>query len=108
MNPTDLTPFPSELAVRWSDGSENFITYENLRRFCPCAGCMGEQDIFGTTYQAPVRPYTEQSFQLLRLVPVGGYAIQPHWADGHNTGLFTWEWLRRIAAAQAAPATESE
>lgn len=99
-SPVDLTPFPTELAIRWSDGLEQFIPHETLRRFCPCAACMGEQDIFGTTYKPPSRPYTEDSFRLVRWVPVGGYAIQPHWADGHNTGLYTWAWLRRLAGAE--------
>ena len=108
MSPLDLTPFPKELAVKWSDGTESFIAYENLRRFCPCAACMGEQDIFGTTYKAPNRPYAAPAFQLVRLTPVGGYAVQPHWADGHNTGLYTWEWLRRVAQAQADSAAAPE
>lgn len=101
MTPVDISPFPAELAIKWSDGTESFIPYETLRRFCPCAGCMGEQDIFGTTYKPPVRPYTAQSFQLLSLIPVGGYAVRPQWADGHNTGIYTWPWLQRLAAAES-------
>lgn len=99
-SPVDLTPFPAELAIRWSDGLEQFLPYETLRRFCPCAACMGEKDIFGTTYKPPARPYTEASFQLVRWVPVGGYAIQPQWADGHGSGLYTWPWLRSLASAE--------
>ena len=103
MSPVDLTPFPTELAIKWSDGSESFLGYETLRRFCPCAACMGEQDIFGTTYKPPTRPYTPSAFQLVRMTPVGGYAIQPQWADGHNSGLYTWNWLQRIANAPESP-----
>jgi len=99
MVPVDLTPFPTELAIKWSDGSESFVPYETLRRFCPCAACMGEQDIFGETYKPATRPYTAQSFQLVRLLPVGTYAIQPYWADGHSSGLYTWSWLHRLATA---------
>ena len=100
MSPVDLTPFPTELAIKWADGSEDFISYESLRRFCPCAACMGEQDVFGTTYKPPTRPYTAQSFHLVRLDPIGTYAIQPHWADGHASGLYTWGWLQKIAQAK--------
>jgi len=100
ITPVDLTPFPTELAIKWSDGQESFVSYQTLRRFCPCAACMGEKDIFGTTYQPPVRPYTAPSFQLVRLLPVGAYAIQPHWADGHYSGIYTWEWLHRVATAE--------
>lgn len=97
MRPVDMTPFEAELAIRWDDGSESFIAFETLRKFCPCASCMGEKDIFGTTYKPPERPYAANAFQLTRLAPVGGYGIQPAWADGHGTGIYSWEYLRRIA-----------
>ncbi|MFM7100663.1 MAG: DUF971 domain-containing protein [Verrucomicrobiota bacterium] len=99
--PTDLQPIGKELAIRWSDGSESFVALEILRRFCPCAGCLGEKDIFGTVYKAPDRPYGPQAFELRQLRPVGGYAVQPVWGDGHQTGLYTWEWLERVAGADA-------
>lgn len=100
MRPADLTVFPNELAVRWDDGSESFVPLETLRRFCPCAACMGEQDIFGNTYKAPERPYAANAFQLVRYGEVGGYGMQPLWADGHGTGIFAWDYLRRLADAQ--------
>jgi DUF971 family protein len=99
VQPVDLTPFPSELAIKWSDGREDFIAFETLRRFCPCAACMGETDIMGNTYKAPERPYGPRAFALEKLVPVGGYAVQPVWGDGHATGLYTWPWLRQLGDA---------
>ena len=97
MRPTDLTPFGEELAIKWDDGTESFVRLETLRRFCPCAACMGEQDIFGQTYQAPKRPYGPLAFQLAGLTHVGGYGAQPRWADGHGTGIYTWDYLKRVA-----------
>ena len=108
MQPADITLFAQELAIRWVDGREDFIPLESLRRFCPCAACMRESDIFGTTYRPPQRPYGTESFQLRKLPWVGNYAVQPLWGDGHSTGLYTWEWLRRIADAVKSPMTESE
>lgn len=105
MQPVDVTPFGSELAIRWPDGSESFIPFEALRRYCPCASCMGEKDIFGTTYKPPERPYADNAFQLARIAPVGGYGLQPAWADGHGTGIYSWDYLRQIAAACGAGAT---
>jgi DUF971 family protein len=93
-----------ELAVKWPDGSEQFVRLETLRRFCPCAACMGEKDIFGKLYKPPERPYRAGAFELSALHAVGGYAVQPVWKDGHNTGLFTWEWLRRVAESDNASA----
>ena len=48
MRPLDIQPIGGELAIKWEDGSESFVSLEKLRRFCPCAGCKGEVDIMGT------------------------------------------------------------
>ena len=99
MRPLDIQHIGNELAVKWGDGRENFIPLENLRRACPCAGCKGEMDILGNLYKNPEKPLSAKAFELVKLVSVGGYAIQPVWADGHNTGIYSFEYLLRIAAA---------
>lgn len=99
MRAEDVQVIGAELAVRWADGGEAFIPLETLRRFCPCAACLGEQDVLGNVYRAPERPLTAASFEVVRLVPVGGYAVRPEWRDGHGTGIYSWEYLRRLAAA---------
>jgi DUF971 family protein len=100
MRPLDIQPIGSELAVKWADGSESFIPLETLRRCCPCAGCKGETDIMGNVYKNPAQPLTPRAFELTRIVTVGGYAIQPVWADGHATGIYSFEYLQRVAAAK--------
>ena len=100
MRPLDMQPIGSELAVKWDDGAEQFILFENLRRACPCAGCKGEMDIMGNLYKSPEKPYAANAFQLVKISSVGGYAVQPTWADGHNTGIYSYEYLRRVAAAK--------
>jgi DUF971 family protein len=100
MRPQDIQQIGAELAVKWVDGSESFISLEELRRACPCAVCKGETDIMGNLYKGPSQPLTERSFALTRFTLVGGYAIQPQWADGHNSGLYTFEHLRALAAGK--------
>ncbi|MGA1237514.1 MAG: DUF971 domain-containing protein [Limisphaerales bacterium] len=97
MRPTNLQTIGQELAIKWENDQESFIPLEKLRRACPCAGCKGEMDVMGNLYKAPDKPLSPKSFQLLRIRPVGGYAIQPSWADGHNSGLFTFTYLLEIA-----------
>jgi DUF971 family protein len=97
MQPDDIQQIGDELAIRWPDGGESFIPLENLRRACPCAGCQGETDIMGNLYKNPEQQLTAAAFQLIRLIRVGGYAIQPVWADGHNTGIYSFVYLRRLA-----------
>ena len=96
MRPLDLQTIGTELAIKWSDGGESFIPLERLRRACPCAGCKGETDIMGNLYKNPEQPLTAKAFVLTRIISVGGYAIQPVWADGHATGLFSFEYLRAV------------
>src|SRR5947207_4807913 len=89
MRPLDIQPIGQELAIKWEDGNESFVSLEKLRRHCPCAGCRGEVDIMGNLYKNPERPLSASAFQLRNLTPVGTYAIQPTWGDGHNTGIFS-------------------
>ncbi len=100
MRPLDIQHIGNELAVKWDGGAEDFIPLEKLRRACPCAGCKGEVDILGNLHKNPERPLTAKAFQLVKVASVGGYAIQPVWADGHNTGIYSFEYLRRAVAAK--------
>lgn len=97
MRPKDLQIIGSDLAIKWDDGGESFISLEALRRACPCAGCAGERDVMGNLHKGPEQPLVSRSFQLMRLANVGGYGIQPFWADGHGTGIYSFDYLARIA-----------
>jgi DUF971 family protein len=99
MRPLDIQPIGNELAIKWEDGSESFVPLEKLRRRCPCAGCQGETDIMGNVHKMPEKPLSPRAFELLRVANVGTYAIQPVWGDGHATGIFSFDYLRRIAGA---------
>ena len=87
----------SELAIVWSDGVESYLPLERLRRACPCAMCGGEPDVLGNIVRPDVS-YTGASFELVGWQIVGGYALQPRWADGHSTGLYSFQYLRRLTA----------
>ncbi len=99
MRLVDVQTIGEELALKWDDGSESFIRLETLRRACPCAGCQGERDVLGNLHKGPDQPLGPRSFQLVQVVPAGGYALQPVWADGHATGLYSFEYLKRIAGS---------
>jgi DUF971 family protein len=62
---------------------------------------MGEPDILGHLHKGPDAVLTPRSFQMTHFAPVGGYGIQPTWADGHGAGIFSFEYLERLAAASA-------
>ncbi len=84
---------PRELAIRWSDGRESVYDVRDLRLACGCATCVDEWSGNGlldpAKVPADVRPLT--------IEPVGRYAIQISWSDGHSTGIYPYERLRRLA-----------
>ena len=97
MRLVDIQHIGNELAVKWDDGSEDFIPLERLRRACPCAGCKGEVDILGNLHRGPDQVLSPTAFDLRQISLIGTYAIQPIWADGHASGIFAFEYLRKIA-----------
>jgi DUF971 family protein len=97
MRPLDLQSIGNELAIKWEDGTESYIPFEKLRRCCPCAGCKGEMDIMGNLYKNPAKAFAPGAFRLVKLDRVGGYAVRPVWADGHTTGLFSFDYLKQVA-----------
>jgi DUF971 family protein len=95
--PANIQIIGDELAIAWNDGAESYLPLGKLRRACPCAGCGGEPDVLGRVVRPEVT-YTDASFKLRGWEMVGGYAWQPTWQDGHNSGLYTFDFLRRLAA----------
>ena len=98
LEPINIQQIGDELAIAWNDGSESFLKLETLRRACPCAACGGEPDVLGDVTRPQVS-YNEQSFETTGFDLVGGYALQPRWADGHSTGIYSFTYLRRLANA---------
>ena len=97
LEPANVQQIGRELAIQWNDNVESYVDLEFLRRACPCAACGGEPDVLGNILRPNVT-YSNSSFDLRGFEVVGGYALQPHWGDGHNTGLYSFDYLRRLAA----------
>lgn len=100
LEPKAVQVIGNDLAVSWNDDTETFIALEFLRYNCPCAACGGEPDVLGNV-DRPHVTYVAESFEMVRFDVVGGYAIQPKWRDGHNTGIYTFQLLRRLGAVNA-------
>ena len=96
--PTNIQQIGNELAIQWNDNAESYLNLEVLRRACPCAACGGEPDVLGKVVRPNVT-YSPKSFQLTGFDIVGGYALQPRWADGHSTGIYSFTYLRRLGQA---------
>ena len=96
-----VTVIGAELALSFTDGRELYLPLPLLRRACPCAACQGEPDALGRVIRPRV-DYGPKSFDLVKFQPVGGYAIQLQWADGHSSGIFSFDYLRKLAALPPA------
>ena len=93
--PVRVEVIGQEIAFVWSDGRESYIQLERMRRMCPCATCGGEPDVLGKV-ERPRVGYGPHSFELRDFRFVGGYAFQPTWNDGHETGLYTFPQIRSL------------
>ena len=97
MKPTNVETINNTLAIVWDDGQESYVDFEKLRRACPCALCKGEANVMVEARPAP-QNFTPASFEMRHWEYVGGYAIQPHWADGHASGIYSYTYLRQLSA----------
>lgn len=88
------------LLIEWDDSAVHRIPFEMLRRACPCAACHGEM---GSAGRFAVRPGLEPGEDdLADISLVGSYGLNVVWADGHNTGIYTFERLRELGERVAA------
>lgn len=91
--PVRAHPFPNgELGVVWDDGHESYYPGHYLRCACACAECVDEMS--GRKVLQDDR--VPKDVHALELLPVGNYAISIRWSDGHETGIYAFERLRRI------------
>ena len=93
--------------IDWNDGHHSHWTFAWLRNACPCATCHEEREHTGrppgeakprpvavfAMYEPPVRP--------VEVTPVGKYALRFKWNDGHDSGIYSWEYLRRACQCNA-------
>ena len=86
-------PGAPRIEIEWSDGMKTGHSARELRWLCPCAACVDENTGERRYRLEWVKPdTTAQAFH-----PVGRYALQIVWSDGHATGLYGYDYLRKLA-----------
>ena len=95
--PTDITVHGASrvLEVAFSDGARFRIPFELMRVYSPSAEVQGHGP-GQETLQTGKRLVTLES-----LDPVGNYAVQPRFSDGHDTGIYTWDYLYFLGSQEA-------
>lgn len=86
----------THLLITWSEEIQTKISLKYLRDECPCAGCKGETILFKTFRPPKPAILSPEMYKIKNIEPVGDYAIQISWRDGHNTGIYSWEYLNTI------------
>ena len=93
MKPLDIRPVgDNELLITWEDQHRSLYTHHYLRWHCPCAGCVNEW----TGKRMVTAQSVSEAIKANQQAPVGNYAIRFHWSDGHHTGIYGFEYLRKI------------
>jgi DUF971 family protein len=99
------TPAPSEiklhqksrvLEISFSDGRRFELSYEFLRVYSPSAEVRGHGPGQETLQTG------KKDVDILSLEPVGSYAVQPHFSDGHATGIYSWDYLYELGVNREA------
>jgi len=99
------------MEIDWEDAHRSHWSFAWLRDACPCATCVEERQIQGREpgdpkpkpkqllqmYEPPTRPASAHA--------VGRYAIQFNWLDGHSSGIYSWDFLRRHCQCAECKAT---
>jgi DUF971 family protein len=106
MQPEDVEVHVDQrlMRVTWSDGHQAVYDFEYLRWRCPCAQCAGEGNLPGMLSQ--VDRLTPQQTEMVDLRTVGRYGFTPVWADGHETGIYSYRALRAMCQCPACAGAE--
>ena len=89
------------LAIEWSDGVRHVLSWGVLRKNCPCAACRVERDKPPPMFPI-IKPEEAQPPRPTAIDPVGRYAYQFTWNDGHSSGIYTFDVLRQLGEQSAA------
>ncbi len=84
----------SRVSIKWSDDVESQYNAAALRRTCPCAGCVNEWT--GDKILQSESVPDDLTFDHISIV--GRYALNFHFSDGHDTGIFSFKYLRDLSA----------
>jgi ATP-binding protein involved in chromosome partitioning len=93
------------LQIKWTDGREAFISNKVLREHCPSAISQMKRGDFSHEKPLSSKPKSlkvieaslEEELKLEKIWSIGNYAIGMRWADGHDSGIFTFELLERLS-----------
>jgi len=94
MQPKSIDRVKEGIRIQWQDGHESVFTGQYLRQRCPCAVCKE------TPGHPPPQPIPGGKVEIKAANPMGWYAVQFTFSDGHDSGIFSYELLRGICPCE--------
>lgn len=85
-----------EITIKWSDGAATTFDAVQMRRACPCASCVNEW----TGEKILKDENIDEDLSFSNISVVGRYALSFNFSDGHDTGIYTFTFLRRLSGAE--------
>ena len=92
--------------IEWDDGHRTHYSFQWLRDACPCATCTEERNNHERRPGEPPKPansllpmYKEPA-RPKEVKPVGRYALNIAWNDGHASGIYSWDYLREMCQCE--------
>lgn len=92
--------------IEWKDGHQSHYSFPYLRDACPCALCDDERAKAGRDPGQPAAPKPgslpmfKAQAKAIKAEAVGKYAIRFQWNDGHELGIYSWEFLREVCPCE--------
>ncbi len=91
------------MSITWGDDRQFTYRAADLRRACPCAQCVNEW-----TGERVLKPESiSENMEIKDLSIVGRYALNFRWSDGHETGIYSFRYLRELCESQGAEVGEN-
>jgi DUF971 family protein len=87
------------LDITWSDGQHSLLPHELLRGYCPCAGCQG--------HSGTLKFQSGGDLSVREINQVGNYALSFTWGDSHDSGIYSFRYLRALGDLVAAEGAEA-
>ncbi|MBI2027177.1 MAG: DUF971 domain-containing protein [Deltaproteobacteria bacterium] len=88
----------NDIFIQWKDQHESTYPYLYLRCLCPCATCredkIAKDSSPGDAAASLALTVGKENLELKQVEPIGNYALQFRWSDGHNTGIYSLDFLR--------------
>ncbi len=108
MQPKSVKRDKNYIHIVWEDDHASVYELNYLRRRCPCVMCKNTKDRTPDGGIELPSAVVGPPLDILKIEPVGRYALQINFSDGHSTGIYSYDHLRKICACEKCSAKKQE